>query len=124
MIDACGARDETWINPDIKHVFQELHDLKQAHSVEIYNDQDELIGGLYGLSIGGCFCGESMFSRSDNASKIALVALAERCQSLGYTMIDTQFITDHLTQFGTKTMPQNEYLRLFETIRLLHTNFA
>ncbi len=123
VIKECGSRHETWINKDIERVFNELHTLGHAHSVEIYDENDALIGGLYGLSIGGCFCGESMFSRADNASKMALVALAERCKNRKYSMIDTQFITDHLAQFGTKTMPQGDYLRLFESVRTLPISF-
>lgn len=124
VIKECGSRHETWINTDIERVFNELHHLGYAHSVEIYDENDLLIGGLYGLSVGGCFCGESMFSKADNASKMALVALSERCKERGYIMIDTQFITDHLKQFGTKTIPQNDYIRLFDAIRHLPINFV
>lgn len=123
VIDACGSRDETWINKEIKHVYQILHKQGHAHSIEIYDETDQLIGGLYGLSIGGCFCGESMFSKVDNASKVALVALATRCIERGYTMIDTQFITDHLKQFGTIMIPQSDYLRRFIAVRDLPISF-
>lgn len=123
VIKNCASRDETWINDDIIALYNELHTSGHAHSIEIYDQNDDIIGGLYGLSMGGCFCGESMFSKEDNTSKVALVALAERCIDRGYTMIDTQFITDHLKQFGTITIDQSEYLRRFIAVRDLPISF-
>ena len=110
VINACAQREETWINQDIEDVFIELHTLGHAHSVEAYDAQNTLVGGLYGLAIGGLFCGESMFSTATDASKIALVALVERLKENGFVLLDTQFITEHLRQFGAKTIPQEEYL--------------
>lgn len=110
VINACAQREETWINQEIEDVFVELHKLGHAHSVEAYDPQNNLVGGLYGLALGGLFCGESMFSTATNASKIALVALVERLKENGFLLLDTQFITEHLRQFGAKTIPQEEYL--------------
>lgn len=110
VIAACAERPETWINHEIETVFNELHKMGYAHSVETY-ENDALVGGLYGIAIGGLFCGESMFSRATDASKIALAALVEHLKSRGFDLLDTQFITDHLAQFGAKTMPQEAYLR-------------
>ena len=114
VIRACGAatddRPETWINPLIRDVFCELHAQGHAHSVECWRD-GELVGGLYGLAIGGVFCGESMFSRATNASKIALVHLAARLWAGGFEVLDTQFVNDHLEQFGVYEIPHEDYLR-------------
>lgn len=112
VISACAQRPETWINHDIERVYNELHALGHAHSVESYDENDNLIGGLYGIAIGQVFCGESMFSRARDASKVALVALVNCLKEQDFVVLDTQFITDHLRQFGTKTIPQAEYLRL------------
>ena len=109
-IEACGSREETWINDEIKRVFCELHELGHAHSVETY-DKAELVGGLYGLAIGGAFFGESMFSTKTDASKVALVALVEHMKERGFVLLDTQFMTEHLKQFGGITIPRDDYLR-------------
>lgn len=108
-----GERHTTWINPIIQNVFIELHVMGKAHSVECWQD-DKLVGGLYGLSIGKVFCGESMFSRAPNASKVALVHLCARLWKAGYTVLDTQFINEHLKQFGAYEIPQKTYERLIE----------
>ena len=112
VISACASRPETWINADIERVFNELHALGHAHSVESYDEDDQLIGGLYGLAMGKVFCGESMFSLKKDASKVALVALVSHLKAKGFAILDTQFITNHLRQFGAKTIPQTDYLRL------------
>jgi leucyl/phenylalanyl-tRNA--protein transferase len=104
-------RPETWINDEILRLFVELNQLGVAHSVESWCE-DELVGGLYGLSLGSAFFGESMFSRSDNASKVALVHLVARLRKGGYTLLDTQFVTEHLAQFGAVEIPRRQYLRL------------
>lgn len=117
-IKACANREETWINEEIESVFRKLHEMGFAHSVETY-DGDTLVGGLYGLAIGGAFFGESMFSTKRDASKVALVALAERLKEKGFTLLDTQFMTEHLKQFGGMTIPRDDYLRrLGRAIRL------
>ena len=115
VIAACAepgpGRRETWINDAIIEVYTELHRLGAAHSVECYED-DILVGGLYGVAIGGIFCGESMFSRADNASKIAMLHLIARLKLGGFSVLDTQFYSDHLAQFGVIEMPDAEYQTL------------
>ncbi len=109
VIDACAApgkdREDTWINPEIRALYLELHARGLAHSVEARLG-DELVGGLYGVSLGGAFFGESMFSRARDASKAALVHLAARLRFGGFKLLDVQFITPHLTQFGAETLPR------------------
>ncbi len=118
VIDGCAdeykGRKETWINSIIRNVFIELHEQGHAHSVEAWKD-GQLVGGLYGLAIGAVFCGESMFSRANNASKIALVHLCARLKAGGFTVLDTQFTNPHLEQFGIYEIPQEEYETLIQT---------
>jgi len=101
-------RDDTWINPEIERLYGELHARGQAHSVETWL-QGELVGGLYGVTIGAAFFGESMFSRETDASKVALVHLVGRLIIGGYRLLDAQFHTDHLAQFGLEEIPRTEY---------------
>lgn len=103
-----AARDNTWINDTILDLYGQLHDRGNAHSVECWRG-DELVGGLYGVSIYGAFFGESMFHRATDASKIALIYLAARLRSGGYRLLDTQFVTDHLSQFGTAEISREAY---------------
>ncbi|HJN61581.1 MAG TPA: leucyl/phenylalanyl-tRNA--protein transferase [Alphaproteobacteria bacterium] len=102
-------RAESWINGGIVEVYNELHRRGNAHSVECWNGE-ELAGGLYGVSIGAAFFGESMFSRARDASKVALVHLVERLRAGGYMLLDTQFVTAHLTGFGAVELPRETYL--------------
>lgn len=102
-------REDTWINPQIIDLFEELHDAGLAHSVETWKD-GELAGGLYGLSMGAVFFGESMFTKASNASKYALCHLVAIMTDGGYRLLDTQFITDHLARFGAVEMPHDEYM--------------
>ena len=103
VIAACAAaqddRPETWINDEIINAYTKLHEKGIAHSIECW-DGDQLVGGLYGLKLGGAFFGESMFSRSRDASKVALVHLCARLWQGGFEILDTQFVNDHLMQFG------------------------
>ncbi len=112
VITACAApdqnRESTWITPPIIDIYCELQRLGYAHSVETWID-GELVGGLYGVAIGGLFAGESMFSRATDSSKIALVYLVERLRAGGFTLLDTQFMTEHLRRFGTIEIPRAEY---------------
>lgn len=122
VIDECGRetaeRPETWINPDIKKAYITLHEKGFAHSVECYQEE-ALVGGLYGVAIGGAFFGESMFSRVRDASKVCLVHLAARLYDAGFEILDTQFSNDHLTQFGIYEVPHETYLNdLDEAMRL------
>jgi leucyl/phenylalanyl-tRNA---protein transferase len=104
-------RPTTWINPLILTLYQELHRMGYTHSVEAW-EGDELVGGLYGVSLGSAFFGESMFSRRADASKICLVHLIERLKARGYTLLDTQFTTDHLKSFGAIDVPRRDYEKL------------
>jgi leucyl/phenylalanyl-tRNA---protein transferase len=101
-------RDDTWINPEIERLYGDLHARGQAHSVETWRE-GELVGGLYGVSIGAAFFGESMFSRETDASKVALVHLVGRLIVGGYRLLDAQFHTEHLAQFGLEEIPRAEY---------------
>ena len=112
---ACAApapdREETWITEDIVDVYCELHEHGFAHSVETWID-GKLVGGLYGVGIGGLFAGESMFSRATDSSKLALVHLVDRLKAGGFTLLDTQFITPHLRRFGTIEIRSHDYKQL------------
>ena len=115
VLQACAEtrpeRPETWINLPIERLYGELHRMGHAHSIEAWLGND-LAGGLYGVSLGGAFFGESMFSRARDASKVALVHLAGRLRLAGYTLLDTQFVTAHLARFGAREVPRAEYHRL------------
>ncbi len=113
VMDGCSDREETWIDPVIKDSYVALHDLGCAHSVECW-DEDGLQGGLYGVKLGNVFFGESMFSRKTDASKIALVYLVDWLREEGAELLDTQWMTDHLKQFGGYEVPREVYVRLLE----------
>jgi len=108
---AAPGREDTWINADIERLFGDLHRRGFAHSVECRLD-GVLVGGLYGVSLGGVFFGESMFSVARDASKVALVHLVARMRLGGYTLLDTQFVTRHLAQFGADEIPRDQYKML------------
>lgn len=101
-------RPTTWINETIRGLYGELHELGHAHSVEAW-EGDELVGGLYGVSLGAAFFGESMFSRRTNASKICLVHLVDRLRARHFRLLDTQFTTEHLKSFGAVDVPKAAY---------------
>ena len=107
----CAARDETWINDEIRESYVNLHRLGYAHSVECWLE-GALAGGLYGVAIGGAFFGESMFHRVTDASKIALCALVQRLRERSFTLLDTQWLTPHLRTFGAYEVPRSIYLPL------------
>ena len=114
VINACAdARDTTWINDDIITLYTRLHHEGHVHSVECWQD-GLLVGGLYGISIGGTFCGESMFAHVTDASKIALIHLCARLKYGGYKLLDSQFRNPHLDQFGLYEMPQDDYVTLMQ----------
>lgn len=112
VIDACatvqGRRSTTWISPEISEVYRELHARGLAHSVETWRE-GVLVGGLYGVTIGGLFAGESMFSRERDASKVALVHLVEHLRARGFVLLDIQFITRHLHRFGAIEISADAY---------------
>ncbi|MGB8621661.1 MAG: leucyl/phenylalanyl-tRNA--protein transferase [Paracoccaceae bacterium] len=111
VMRACAAREETWINHTIFDLCQQLHRAGYAHSLEVWED-GELVGGVYGIALGGAFFGESMFSRRTDASKIALAYLVDRLRQGGFTLFDTQFITEHLKSLGGKEISRAAYHRL------------
>lgn len=119
VIDGCATatpkRSKTWINRPIRDIFVALHKAGHAHSIECWTQDGRLAGGLYGLAIGAVFCGESMFSRETDASKIALVYLCALLSAHGFTVLDTQFINPHLIQFGAYEIDQADYERLIAT---------
>ncbi len=108
--EPCPTRPRTWLNDDLIELYCTLHRQGYAHSVESWAD-GRLVGGLYGVSLGAAFFGESMFSRLPDASKVALVALVERLQAGGYLLLDTQFVTDHLRRFGAVEIARDAYQR-------------
>jgi leucyl/phenylalanyl-tRNA---protein transferase len=117
VIEGCAAsrpgRRSTWINERIRTLYRDLFDLGHCHTVEVW-DGDHMIGGLYGVALSGAFFGESMFSYERDASKVALVYLAARLAYGGFKLLDTQFVTDHLRQFGTVELNREEFHRLLE----------
>lgn len=113
VMRACADRrddDGTWISAEILEGYEALHRMGLAHSVEAWKD-GQLAGGLYGVHLGAAFFGESMFHRETDASKVALVALVERLVAGGFTLLDTQWVTPHLQQFGAVEIPRADYLR-------------
>jgi len=117
VIRACGTitrhRQDTWINEEIIQLYTALHRMGHAHSVETWSG-GKLVGGLYGVSLGGAFFGESMFSRASEASKIALVTLVDILREAGYQLLDTQYVNDHLKQFGIEAVPKRRYMTKLE----------
>jgi leucyl/phenylalanyl-tRNA--protein transferase len=110
VVDACADRSETWINQEIRLLFSDLHARGQAHSLEVWMD-GALAGGVYGVAVGGCFCGESMFSHRRDGSKIALAWLIDLLRRSGFTLFDTQFLTAHLATLGAVEITRAEYRR-------------
>ena len=118
VVRACADRQETWISAEIVRAYVRLHRAGKAHSVEAYRG-DELAGGLYGVTLGGAFMGESMFSRMRDASKVCLVYLVERLKERGFVLLDCQIQNDHLARLGAVEIPECEYLlRLDEALKL------
>jgi len=126
VISGCArrrpGRRSTWINAEIRRLFGALFDRGFVHTVETWRD-GELVGGLYGLALGGAFFGESMFSEERDASKIALVALVERLRAGGFTLLDTQFVTEHLATFGASAVSRERYQELLEAALMVRADF-
>lgn len=114
VVQACASREETWITAAIRRSYGELFRKGHAHSVEVWKD-GKLAGGLYGVALGGAFFGESMFHRATDASKVALWHLVRLLKEGGFTLLDTQWITPHLAQFGAVEIPRAQYLALLKT---------
>jgi leucyl/phenylalanyl-tRNA--protein transferase len=127
VIDACAepaaGRARTWINTRIRTLYRGLYARGHCHTVEVYDGTD-LVGGLYGVSLGGAFFGESMFHRVRDASKIALVHLVARLKAGGFVLLDTQFVTDHLKTFGARELTRRQYHRQLEAALLANGRFA
>jgi leucyl/phenylalanyl-tRNA--protein transferase len=121
VIEGCRAvprpgQPGTWIRKEVVKAFCDFHKAGQAHSVEVWQE-GVLAGGLYGVSVGRCFCGESMFARVSNASKVGFVALVNRLREKGCPLIDCQMPTDHLANFGAEPIPRSQFLDLLEQAR-------
>jgi leucyl/phenylalanyl-tRNA---protein transferase len=127
VIDGCAEpgpdRDKTWINARIRKIYRALYDIGHCHTVEVYQG-GELVGGLYGVSLGRAFFGESMFHRVRDASKIALVHLVARLRAGGFRLCDTQYVTEHLKTFGAVDVPKKRYHRLLEEALVGDADFA
>ena len=111
VIAACADREETWINAELEHAMTALHGSGYAHSIEVW-DADQLVGGLYGVKLGRAFFGESMFSRATDASKVALAWLVARMKVGNFTLLDCQFMTEHLASLGAINVPRETYVAL------------
>ena len=120
--DATPSRPDTWINDAIIEAYCELHYRGIAHSVECWRD-DQLVGGLYGIVCGAAFCGESMFSRQSNASKVAMAHLIARLKIGRFDFIDAQFVNEHLEQFGLEAIPNDDYQLMLRSALLKGANF-
>ncbi len=127
VIEACAepapGRRKTWINAEIRRLYRGLFDIGNAHTVEMWRD-DRLVGGLYGVSLGAAFFGESMFHRERDASKVALVHLVARLKCGGFELLDTQFVTDHLKRFGAIEVPRKAYQQMLERAVAGRADFA
>ena len=127
VIEACAAskpgRNQTWINARIRRLYRGLYDIGHCHTVEVY-DGDTLVGGLYGVSLGCAFFGESMFHHARDASKVALVHLVARLNAGGFKLLDTQFVTAHLMSFGAIEVPARRYHRLLANALQGEADFA
>ncbi len=118
VIDACAGggadRPKTWINERIRRLYGDLYQRGFVHTVEVYDQRDQLVGGLYGVMIGAAFFGESMFHRATDASKVALVHLVARLRAAGVKLLDTQYVTPHLASLGAIEVPRDDYHRLLD----------
>ncbi len=127
VIAGCAApkpgRGRTWINARLRNLYRRLHERGHCHSIEVY-EGDELVGGLYGVSLARAFFGESMFHNARDASKVALVHLVARLRAGGFVLLDTQFITDHLKTFGASEISREQYQRELEAALVGQADFA
>jgi len=127
VLDGCAqpseGRPRTWINARIRLLYRKLYERRHCHSVEVY-EGDALVGGLYGVTLGRAFFGESMFHRARDASKVALVHLVARLRAGGFRLLDTQFVTDHLRSFGAIEVPRRQYHKLLEAALSGEGDFA
>jgi leucyl/phenylalanyl-tRNA--protein transferase len=126
VIEGCAEslpdRPRTWINDRIRILYRKLYERRHCHSIEVYED-DRLVGGLYGVTLGRAYFGESMFHRARDTSKVALVHLVARLKAGGFRLLDTQFVTDHLRIFGAVEMPRRQYHKLLEAALVGESDF-
>jgi leucyl/phenylalanyl-tRNA--protein transferase len=126
VIDGCAEslpdRPRTWINDRIRTLYRKLYERRHCHSIEVW-DGDRLVGGLYGVTLGRAYFGESMFHRARDASKVALVHLVARLKAGGFRLLDTQFVTDHLKIFGAVELPRRQYHKLLEAALVGESDF-
>ncbi len=122
VIRSCAEREQTWISEEMVRVYVQLHKRGFAHSVESWHDS-KLVGGLYGVAVGGAFFGESMFSRQRDASKVALVHLVDRLGQRKFQLLDSQFMNEHIAQFGATEIPRSTYLTLLTEAFRLDSSF-
>ena len=122
VMAACADRETTWISPEFRRVYGELHEAGKAHSVEVWVDGN-LAGGVYGVHLGGAFFAESKFHRVRDMSKVALAKLVERLLNRGFTLLEVQYLTSHLAQFGVVEVSNRDYLRLLEQALVLERQF-
>ena len=123
VVTGCADRADTWINAEIFSLYTQLHALGHAHALEVWED-DMLVGGVYGVTLGRAFFGESMFSRRDNASKIALACLVDRLNRGGFTLFDTQFLTPHLASLGAQEITRAAYHARLEMALMKTADFT
>ena len=123
VVAACADRSETWINAEISRLYSALHQRGHAHSLELWDGAD-LVGGVYGVTLGAAFFGESMFSRRTNASKMALAVLVDRLNRADFTLFDTQFQTDHLASLGVIEIPRAAYQARLEHAKARRADFT
>ena len=123
VVRGCASRSETWINHRIETLYQGLYRMGRAHSMEVWRD-GRLVGGVYGVALGGAFFGESMFSREADASKIALAYLVDRLKQAGFALFDTQFTTPHLRRLGGHDIPRSAYHNLLSGALGLRCDFS
>jgi leucyl/phenylalanyl-tRNA--protein transferase len=122
VVEGCATRSETWINHRIQKLYLDLHAMGRAHSIEIWVD-DKLAGGIYGVAVGGAFFGESMFSNVTDASKVALAYMVDRVRNAGFSLFDTQFITDHLASLGAIEISRDDYHERLSEALGIHADF-
>lgn len=123
VVAGCADRPETWINDTIFDLYEELYERGHAHSIEVWLE-NQLVGGVYGVTVGAGFFGESMFSTQTNASKTALAYLIDRLNTQGFRLFDTQFLTDHLESLGAIEIPRVEYHALLDAAVSIHAEFG
>lgn len=114
VVAGCADREETWINAPLKALYQEIFEQGTAHSVEVWDRNSKLVGGVFGIALGGAFFGESMFSTATDASKVALADMVTRLRQAGFVLFDTQFITPHLRSLGAIEIPRAQYRTALE----------